>query len=142
MLKALARVRELDISMICPGHGPVLDDKIDFIIDTYEEWSTVVNPNQKKTVVIPYVSAYGYTEMLAQKIAEGIKDSGDVDVRLYDMVTADQAKVLELAPILMGRQLDEAAGELLKKIAQSQDIQIHTGVQIASIEGEDQDVMK
>ncbi|MBS6196056.1 MAG: FAD-dependent oxidoreductase [Clostridiales bacterium] len=95
MLKALARVRELDISMICPGHGPVLDDRIDFIIDTYEKWSTVVNPNRKKTVIIPYVSAYGYTEMLAQKIGEGIKDSGDVDVRLYDMVTADQGKVLE-----------------------------------------------
>lgn len=95
MLKALARVRELDLSMICPGHGPVLDDRLDFMIDTYEAWSTVVNPNPKKTVIIPYVSAYGYTGMLAEKIAEGIKDSGDVDVRIYDMVEADQAKVLE-----------------------------------------------
>lgn len=51
--------------------------------------------NPKKTVIIPYVSAYGYTGMLAEKIAEGIKDSGDVDVRIYDMVEADQAKVLE-----------------------------------------------
>lgn len=95
MLKALERVRELDISMICTGHGPVLDDKIDFIMNTYEQWCTVVNPNQKKTVVIPYVSAYGYTAQLAEKITEGIKDSGDIEVRSYDMVTADQAKVLE-----------------------------------------------
>ena len=95
MLKALARVRSLDISMICPGHGPVLDDKIDFILNTYEQWSTAVNPNKKKTVVIPYVSAYGYTKQLAEKIAEGIQDSGEIDVRSYDMVTADQAKVLE-----------------------------------------------
>ena len=36
MLKALERVRELDVSMICPGHGPVLDSGIDFIEDTYE----------------------------------------------------------------------------------------------------------
>ncbi len=95
MLKALDRVRDLDITMICTGHGPVIDDKIDFILDTYEEWCTVVNPNQKKTVVIPYVSAYGYTKQLAEKIAEGISESGDIDVRCYDMVEADQAKVLE-----------------------------------------------
>ena len=55
----------------------------------------MINPNKKKTVVIPYVSAYGYTAQLAEKISEGIKDSGDIDVRTYDMVTADQAKVLE-----------------------------------------------
>lgn len=95
MLKALERVHELDISMICTGHGPVIDDKIDFILNTYEEWSTVVNPNPKKTVIMPYVSAYGYTKSLAEKIAEGIRASGDIDVRAYDMVEADQAKVLE-----------------------------------------------
>lgn len=95
MKKALARVRELDVSMICTGHGPVLDDKIDFMYNTYEEWCTVVNPNQKKTVIIPYVSAYGYTRQLAEEIARGIQDSGDVEVRSYDMVEADQAKVLE-----------------------------------------------
>lgn len=95
MLKALNRVRELDVTMICPGHGPVLDDKIDFIYNTYEEWCTVVNPNTKKTVVIPYVSAYGYTKQLAEEIARGIQDSGDIDVRMYDMVEADQGKVLE-----------------------------------------------
>lgn len=95
MLKALERVRALDVTMICPGHGPVLDEKIDFIYNTYEDWCTVVNPNTKKTVVIPYVSAYGYTKQLAGEIARGIKDSGDVDVRMYDMVEADQGKVLE-----------------------------------------------
>lgn len=95
MLKALERVRALDVSMICPGHGPVLDDNIGFIEDTYEDWCTVINPNKKKTVIMPYVSAYGYTKQIAEKIEEGIRESGDIDVRSYDMVTADQAKVLE-----------------------------------------------
>jgi flavorubredoxin/NADPH-dependent 2,4-dienoyl-CoA reductase/sulfur reductase-like enzyme len=95
MRKALARVRELDVTMICPGHGPVLDEKIDNIYHAYEEWCTVVNPNPGKTVIIPYVSAYGYTKQMAQEIARGIEDSGEVDVRCYDMVEADQAKVLE-----------------------------------------------
>lgn len=95
MLKALGRVRKLDVSMICTGHGPVLDTGIDKMLNTYEEWCTVVNPNQRKTVVMPYVSAYGYTGQLAEEIAKGIRDSGEIDVRLYDCVTADQGKVLE-----------------------------------------------
>ena len=95
MLDALARVRELDVTMICPGHGPVIDEKIDFMYNTYEDWCTVVNPNKKKTVIIPYVSAYGYTKRIAEEIERGIKDSGDIAVRSYDMVEADQAKVLE-----------------------------------------------
>lgn len=81
--------------MICTGHGPVLDARIDFMLDTYEEWCTVVNPNPRKTVIIPYVSAYGYTKQLAETIAKGIEESGDIDVRCYDMVEAEQAKVLE-----------------------------------------------
>lgn len=95
MQKALGRVRELDVSMICPGHGPVIDEKIDFMYNAYEEWCRVVNPNPKKTVIIPYVSAYGYTKQLAEEITRGIKDSGDIDVRAYDLVEADQGKVLE-----------------------------------------------
>ena len=95
MLKALDKVRQLDVSMICPGHGPVIDENIDRMYNIYEDWCTVVNPNQKKTVIIPYVSAYGYTKQLAEEISRGIQDSGDIDVRSYDLVEADQDKVLE-----------------------------------------------
>lgn len=50
MLKALNRIKNMDISMICTGHGPVLDTKesIKNIMAKYEEWSTVTNPNTKK----------------------------------------------------------------------------------------------
>ena len=96
MLKALERIESLDISMVVTGHGPVLvGDRIKKVMSLYREWSTVVNPNGKKTVIIPYVSAYGYTKLLAEKIAAGIADSGDLDVRSYDMVTADPAIVQE-----------------------------------------------
>ena len=95
MLKALDRIKDLEIDMICTGHGPVIDSRIDEIKETYKKWCTVVNPNLKKTVIIPYVSAYGYTGQLAEEIKKGIQDSGDIDVRVYDMVTSDQAKVLE-----------------------------------------------
>ena len=118
MMKALKRVKELDPVMICTGHGPVLDTKIGEIFKMYEEWCTVTNPNNKKTVIIPYVSAYGYTKELAEKIAGGIRDSGPVDVRTYDMVETDAAKVvgeLEFADgILFGTPT--IVGEALKPI--------------------------
>ena len=93
LLAGISKIKDLDIDMICPGHGPVLDDDPWKIVEICRQWSEEVSPNQKKTVVIPYVSAYGYTETLADKITEGIKASGDIDVKLYDMVYADEAEV-------------------------------------------------
>ena len=94
MLKAIDRIEQIDVDMICPGHGPVLDSNLKEFIETYKNWSTYINPNAKKTVVIPYVSAYGYTEMLAEAIKRGIETAGDIDVRMYDMVTAQYGEVM------------------------------------------------
>lgn len=93
LTNALEVVKSLEIDMICPGHGPVLDSHIEELIGIYEQWCEIPT-NEKTTVVIPYVSAYGYTGQLAEKIAEGIRESGDIDVKIYDMVTADASVVL------------------------------------------------
>lgn len=95
MTKALTRIKELPLSLICPGHGPVLDSHIDEIKEIYQEWCQVVSPNTKKTIVIPFVSAYGYTRELAEQIQAGIESIGGIDVHMYDMVTADKATVIE-----------------------------------------------
>ena len=78
----------------------------------------MVNPNPHKTVVIPYVSAYGYTKSLAEKIADGIRASGEIDVRAYDMVEADPSKVLEELGFADGILLGSPTilGEALKPI--------------------------
>jgi flavorubredoxin len=94
MAKALARVRQMDVELICTGHGPVLDTGLDEIYAAYEKWCTVPAHSDRKTVVIPYVSAYGYTKMLAEKIQEGLLSSGNITVQLYDMVIADKGEVL------------------------------------------------
>lgn len=94
MVKALDRIKDLQIDMICVGHGPVLDTHVTDIIDLYKDWCSVKNPNTKKTVIIPYVSAYGYTEQLGYKITEGIKASGDIEVKLFDMVTCQLSNVM------------------------------------------------
>lgn len=95
VLKALDKIGSLETDMICTGHGPVLDCRIDEIKSIYREWSATVNPNTKKTVVIPYVSAYGYTKEIGEEIEKGIRSAGDIDVKMFDMVEADKAEVLE-----------------------------------------------
>ncbi|MGI6721352.1 MAG: FAD-dependent oxidoreductase [Anaerovoracaceae bacterium] len=94
VLKAIDKIKDLDVDMICPGHGPVLDKDPWKVVEAYKEWATEVNPNEKKTVVMPYVSAYGYTKILADKISEGIRAAGDIDVKQFDMVEADHDAVM------------------------------------------------
>ena len=48
---------------------PVLDARIDEIINIYKEWSTE-EFNTEKLVVIPFTSAYGYTKMMAETVKE------------------------------------------------------------------------
>lgn len=95
VLQALQKIEGLEVDMICTGHGPVLTEDPGAFVKLYKEWATESNPNSRKTVIIPYVSAYGYTASLAEKIAEGIREAGDIDIRSYDMVYADRAKVLD-----------------------------------------------
>lgn len=91
VLSAIEKIKDLSIESIYTGHGPVLTTSADVqkTIVIYKEWAGAPNPNPKKTVVIPYVSAYGYTAMLADKIAEGIQTAADIEVRKYDLVTDD-----------------------------------------------------
>ena len=92
MNKALDRVETLDIDMICPGHGPVHDTGLKELFETYRAWSKVENPNENKTVIIAYVSAYGYTAAMAKTVADAISGQG-ITVRTYDLVTDDCKKL-------------------------------------------------
>lgn len=97
MLNAISKISKLDIDMICPGHGPVLDVNPLDIVQICKEWSTETNPNAKKSIIIPYVSAYGYTKIMAEEISATIisKYGDTIDVELFDMVEADPAEVIE-----------------------------------------------
>lgn len=94
VLTAAKKIEDLEIKIIATGHGPVVDENPRSIINTYVEWASEENPNEKATVIIPYVSAYGFTKLIAESLEKGIKDSGDIDVKLYDMVVSDSAEVL------------------------------------------------
>lgn len=96
VLKALNKIKDLPLSYICPGHGLILDkSNIQKYTDLYQKWSQ--SPKREKpSIVIPYVSSYGYTETLAYKIKEGIESVDEnVDVIIYDLVHTDVNTVID-----------------------------------------------
>src|ERR1035437_597977 len=88
MLKAIERIRPLDISAICPGHGPILRTDWKRFVDMSEKYalSHIALPG-KHRIFIPYVSAYHNTGLLAEKIAEGVRSAGEIDVDVCDIET-------------------------------------------------------
>lgn len=88
MLKAIERIRPLDISAVCPGHGPILRTDWKRFVDLSEKYSLahVALPG-KHRIFIPYVSAYHNTGLLAEKIAEGVRSAGEIDVEVCDIET-------------------------------------------------------
>jgi flavorubredoxin/NADPH-dependent 2,4-dienoyl-CoA reductase/sulfur reductase-like enzyme/rubredoxin len=97
VIKALDKIKDLEIDTICTGHGPILRGNIDFYRDLYRTWSTETAPKDGLTrVVIPYVSAYGFTEDLAKSIAKGIKSQiDDSIIDLYNVIEHKQEEILD-----------------------------------------------
>lgn len=107
VLEALDKIEDLDYEVICPGHGPVLRSNLPYYIDLYKGWAEAGMPKQKEVqeVVIAYVSAYGYTEMLAESLKEGLETVGTFDIKVFDLVYADLDEVVAA--------IDEADGVLI-----------------------------
>ncbi len=85
-LKAIEKIRPLEINAICPGHGPVLRSYWKKYVDLSEDYATTyLNLTINNRVFIPFVSAYGNTAQIAAKIAEGIKSAGNIEVILMDI---------------------------------------------------------
>lgn len=107
MLKAIEKIRPLDIEMICPGHGPVLRKHWKKYVDISEQYSREAMKSPKKIqVYIPYVSAYHKTGIIAEKIAEGIKQAGNIEVEVQDIETIPlgelDEKVTRSSAIIVG----------------------------------------
>jgi len=86
MLKAIDKIRPLEIDMILPGHGPLLMTRWQEYVDKSEKYAReYLNTPEKRRVFIPFVSAYHKTGALAEKIAEGVRAAGDIDVEVCDI---------------------------------------------------------
>lgn len=92
VIRALDRIKDLDIALVCPSHGPmIMGGDIQVAMDTYRKWAT---PEEKtdKTVAIYYVSAYGYTRQMCQYLAKKLEAKGLV-VSAFDVIKTDAADI-------------------------------------------------
>ena len=99
---ALKKIIDKQIFMICPGHGPVLEEYVKETIGHYQAWATELR--LENYVAVFYASAYGYTEAMARRLAGGVRSEG-IPVKLYDVTKRE--------PASMERPLNEASGIML-----------------------------
>jgi NADH oxidase (H2O-forming) len=106
MLQAIERIRPLDISVICPGHGVILRSYWKKYVGLTEQYAReAMKFPEKNRVFIAFVSAYQNTGIIAEMIARGIREAGDLEVSLLDIEKFDLAGIEE--------ELTRASGVIL-----------------------------
>ncbi len=115
MLKAIEKIRPLDIKAICTGHGPLLTANWKKYVDLSEMYAkkALERPSIQK-VFIAYVSAYQNTGVIAEKIAEGIRQAGNIDVEVCDIEKMPLGEIDE--------KLEQASGIILGSTTINQNI--------------------
>jgi flavorubredoxin len=86
--KHLEKIKDFEIKMIAPSHGPVYD-KPEFILRAYSDW---VSDNPKNEVVIVYVSMYGNTEKMVFYLLDKLSERG-INVTPFNLITTDLGKL-------------------------------------------------
>lgn len=110
MLKAIDKIRPLEIKAVLPGHGAILRSNWKKYVDLSEkyarEYLDLTMNEGKKRVLITYVSAYGYTAEMAGAIATGIEREGDVEVKILDIEKIEigdiESEIVKSDGILVG----------------------------------------
>lgn len=91
----LKKAAGLDISIICPLHGPVLKDNLSYYINLYDIWSKY--EIESEGIVIAYTSVYGNTRKAAMLMRDKLVSKGCPAVELIDLARYDQARAVALA---------------------------------------------
>ena len=101
VLSAMKRMKALpEVTTIATGHGPLLRHNLVELTGRYETWSKE-QAKAEKTVIVFYVSDYGYSDRLSQAIAHGITKTG-IAVEMVDLRFADIQEVRELVGMAAG----------------------------------------
>lgn len=89
----LKKIANLDIKIICPLHGPILNENLDFYINKYDIWSSY--KPEDNGVLIAYNSIHGNTKNAIQKLEQILIESGAKKVVTSDLAREDMAEVIE-----------------------------------------------
>ena len=89
----LKKASALDIQTICPLHGPILKENLEYYIGKYMTWSSY-EPEDKGTL-IAYASIHGNTAKAAKKLKEILESKGAEKVAITDLARDDMAEAIE-----------------------------------------------
>ena len=89
----LKKAANLEIEMICPLHGPVLDKDLGHYLKLYDIWSSY--KPESEGVAIFYTSVYGHTKKAVELLAKKLEENGTPKVVVADLAREDMAECVE-----------------------------------------------
>lgn len=89
----LKKASTLEISTICPLHGPILKENLEHYINKYDIWSRY--DSEDEGVFIAVASIYGNTMEVAKKVGEILEQKGAKKVTITDLAREDMAEAVE-----------------------------------------------
>lgn len=99
--KNLEKIKDLEIEIIAPSHGPLHESK-DFIIGCYNDWAS---EEVKNVAVVPYISMHGSTDKIAQYFINSLIEKG-VIVESFNLADTDIGELamslVDAATIVLG----------------------------------------
>ncbi len=99
--KNLEKIKDLEIEIIAPSHGPCYD-KPEFIIDAYKDWTS---DNVKNEVVLPYISMHDSTRRMVEYLVDALIER-NITVKQFNLAHTDIGKLaialVDAATIVIG----------------------------------------
>ena len=89
----LKKASALDIEIICPLHGPILNENLGYYINLYDIWSSY-RP-EVDGVAVFYTSVYGHTKEAAELLYNKLKENNCPKCTLVDLAREDMAESVE-----------------------------------------------
>lgn len=89
----LKKAAALDIKTICPLHGPVLSENLDYYLGLYNTWSSY--GVESEGVFIAFASVYGHTKEAAFALKDKLEAAGCPKVAIADLAREDMAECVE-----------------------------------------------
>ena len=88
----LKKAAGLDISIICPTHGPVLKENLGYYLNLYDIWSSY--QVEDEGIVIAYTSIYGHTKTAVELLAQTFREKGCPKVIVHDLARCDMSRAV------------------------------------------------
>ena len=88
----LKKAASLDIRTICPLHGPILKENLEYYIGKYQVWSSY--QPEDKGILVACASIHGNTKAAALELVKKLEKTG-VKVAFTDLTRDDMAEAVE-----------------------------------------------